>query len=232
MTKLAVVTVTNGQRPVWFSQCKQSITQALPENAEHVVIPCPNPPLVEATRWEALKLAEYVAFVDDDDLVINDSLNKLLVAIETTGCAVAFTDEQRVDETGNIVCLEPIRKRVSYNDISISILGCHHLAMIRTSVVPKHLWTVATDLGGGIEWLMKAATALSGGAARLPIRGYQWRQHAGALHLTNAWRTSFVKVLPKVRHFLKAYQPTQQEIPIFDPSRNVHEMEASKCQIR
>ena len=232
MTKLAVVTLTSRQRPKWFEQCRQSVLEALPENAEHVVVFCPRPSMVESARWESLSLADYVAFVDDDDLVINNSLNKLLFALETTNCGIAFTDEQRIDETGNIVCLEPVRKRVSYNDVAISVLGCHHLAMLKTAAVPKHLWQVALEFGGGIEWLIKASTALTNGAVRLPMQGYQWRQHSKALHLTEAWKTPFVKALPQVHRFLKSYQPTQQEIPVFDLSRNVYEMEASKCQIR
>lgn len=216
MKKLAVVTLTRNARPEWFELCKASVLQALPLEAEHIVVQCPSYEDVEVARWEALKLAEYIAFVDDDDLVINDSINKLLKAIEQTGCGVAFTDEQRVDANGKPHdANRPVRSRVTYMDIATGVLGCHHLAVVRTSAVPPEAWIEAQKIGAGIDWLINATAALTHGAVRVPIYGYQWRHHGGSFHMTTEWKTSFNAGMPTLRKFLRSYEPSLDAVPIF-----------------
>lgn len=216
MKKLAIVTLTRGARPEWFELCKASVAKALPKDAEHVVVQCPTYADVEVARWESLKLAEYIAFVDDDDLVINDSINKLLAAIEKTGCGVAFTDEQRIDANGKpFEENKPVRSRVTYMDIATGVLGCHHLAVIRTSAVPPEAWVEAQKVGAGIDWLINATAALTHGAVRVPIYGYQWRHHSSGFHMTTDWKNAFNNGMAGLRKFLRGYEPKTDEVPIF-----------------
>jgi len=181
---LRIITRTRGSGAApWIHSALESIRLYSPVGATSVIVECVDAAAAFRQAWEQVRKSEFVAFVDDDDLVINDSLNKCLdVMLSTEDCGLVFTDDQRIDEQGKPCDRSVPRRRVTYQDIMNGPRAAHHVAVIRTSAVPATLWEDCTSKGC-IDWMIKASAALSQGAIYLPIFGYQWRQHGGAMHL-------------------------------------------------
>lgn len=213
--KLAIITFTNGQRDKWLELTSKSIADCLPVDSEHIILQCKSPKNLEPMRLECLKIAKYIAFVDDDDLIVNNSLNNCLNVLETTGVGVSFTDEQRVDQLGIPLSSEVnIRTGITYRDVSKHPTFIHHLAMINTQAVPSEIATYSKEIGIGAEWLIKASAALTNEAVHLKQIGYQWRQHESAHHNSNQWVDGYATSMVKLRHCLQKYcAPITKIIP-------------------
>lgn len=178
--KLAIVTLSLPGREVELDRCKASVAADLPEGAEHIVLPAVKPANFIQSRFDAFKLAEYVCFVDDDDIVLNGSITKCLQALEDTRVGIAFTNERLVRKSGSFV-----RERTgqrSYEQLFESPWLFHHLVMYNTSKIPKVDPGALSKNASGGEWLATCITAMMAGAVHLPIIGYEWTVHAGGLH--------------------------------------------------
>lgn len=184
MRDLAVVTLTNNTRTQWLEQCVESVKRFLPDSAQHYVVRCSTMAEYAGVRLEALRLARYVAFVDDDDVVINDSLNLCLNAVKSETCAVAFCDEEVIDENRKAISHLPVRKGLKYGDIISSVRTIHHLAVVETSAVISDMKKLLDELSchSCVDWLVCGTAALQGGAVHVPVKGYQWRMHKSNMH--------------------------------------------------
>ena len=211
MMKLAVVTLTRGDHHQWFDAMAESVATALPEGAEHIILQCTAHEHIEPMRWGCFELAEYVAFVDDDDLVLNNSLRLCLNALELNpDVAVAFTDERYIDAEGNTINSphDPDR-RLQYEHMYMSPQTVHHLVMIRSSAVDREGQRLNEILGIGGEWLMKVGAAIKGGAIHVPIEGYAWRRHDGQHSSADVWKAAYGNRL----HLLVTYLAAQIRQP-------------------
>jgi hypothetical protein len=205
--KLAVVThIRPGVRNRWFDKCQASVAQALPLDGAHHIIECGSPLELEQARWEALKLAEYVCFVDDDDYVLNESIEACLAALEARpNIGVAFTDERYISEEGDEVpSRHPDNRVLRYRDIAQSAQTVHHLSLMRTSKVNWAAKALSDKYGAYADWLVKGGTALNAGCVHVPIRGYAWRQRADQMSHTQAWNSKFDGSLHVIRGYLAA----------------------------
>lgn len=213
--KLAVITFTNGQRAKWLELTSKSISDCLPPDSEHIILQCKSPKDLEPMRLECLKIAKYITFVDDDDLVVNNSLINCLNVLETTNVGVAFTDEQQVDTLGNPLSTDLIiRSGITYRDVSKHPTFIHHLAMINTQAVPSEIITYSNEIGIGAEWLIKASAALTNKAIHVKQIGYQWRQHDSSHHNSNQWVNGYTSSMTKLRNCLQKYcEPITKIIP-------------------
>jgi hypothetical protein len=184
MSELAVVTMTNGRRPEWLALCVDSVRRNLPPGAVHVIVDCPSLAEFAKTKLSTLKLAKYIAFVDDDDLVINDSIRRCLEAVKEEKVAVAFTDEVTVDVNGKVTDPQPLRRGLRYTDVVLSVRTIHHLAVLETARVHHQVPQLVRNMDAlsGLDWLMVASAALQGSAVHVPIQGYQWRIHPQNQH--------------------------------------------------
>jgi hypothetical protein len=179
MTKLVVVTHTR-RTSKWLQDCINSVQADLPEDARHAIIYCDD---FESSRLAALNLAEYIAFVDDDDLVYPGALRLCLQALEATGAGVAFTDQEVIDASGKTTHVDT--RKVSKMHIVSSPMAIHHLAVIRTSAVSAEVHDISKKLGVGVDWMIKASAALQHGAVHVPIIGYKWRLHPDQHSIAN-----------------------------------------------
>lgn len=184
MQELAVVTLTNGLRSEWLEGCVDSVRRALPPGAVHHILKCPSIADFAQTKKASLSLAKYVVYVDDDDLVINDSIRRCLEAVKEEKVAVAFTDEVLIDELGHVLESLPLRQNLCYQDIAMAVRTVHHTALFETAQVHRQFAELIsnTHLCSGVDWLIVATAALQSGAVHIPIRGYQWRLHPDNQH--------------------------------------------------
>jgi hypothetical protein len=213
---LAVVTFTRYQNPDYMEQTVQSVGK-LPAGAVHHFIYC-EPEDYERKRWECRTLADYLCFVDDDDIVINDSINQCWnECLMNPDVGVVFTAQQFVDAQGQIIPNEVIGSHgcspVTYEDVSMYSQTLHHLAVIRTSAIHSQCLNLAQFAGSGIDWLMKGSAALTHGALHCRYYGYQWRQHAQSQSRSKDWLSNFMANGHLLQRFLHACQLQTGPIP-------------------
>lgn len=179
MNELAVVTLTRNDRKDWLTLCLDSVRANLPPNAKHHVLICPNIEDYLKARIASFSLAKYVVNVDDDDIVVNDSIRICLEAIKQEKVAVAFTDEILINEYGETLEKSPIRENLSYEDVAKVIRTIHHLALFDTSKLHNERLPFNNILktASVIDWFTVASAALHEGAVHVPLHGYKWRQH-------------------------------------------------------
>lgn len=208
MTKLKVITHTRFARPDLLKRCEQSVKEALPPGAEHLIIECWRD-WAEA-RLLAATSHELVAFVDDDDEIHKDSLRLCLEALQS-GLGAACTDEVSVDSTG------AERKSTylkTYEGVAKHPRAVHHLCVFRGHLVDPYALELHHKFGVGVDWFIKASVVLQHGCVHIPIDGYRWHQHSGQMTrehqalnarfihemsqaIRERWSTSFTGPLPK-----------------------------------
>lgn len=180
-SKVAIVTFTDGTRSKLIEKCKASVAADLPEGAVHYIVPVKGLPFYAQQRQEALLLGDFVAFVDDDDTVMNNAISLCLKAITSENYGIAFTDEAIVEADGKTSF---IRQGVrTYENIREWGTAIHHLTMIRSSAVKDDLIQLRGRIQGVDAWIIRSAIKAAG-AIHIPVIGYNWTQSANSLSKT------------------------------------------------
>lgn len=148
---LIVVTQTRFTRPEWLEQCKESVAAALPPGAVHLILNSPSEHW-STLRHEATQASEFVAFVDDDDIIDPLSLKLLLKALQTSNAGMACTNESTADiDLKNIKPMPDVPK--IYERIRTQPRELHHLRMYRASAIDKTSLDLNNEIGCGIDGL-------------------------------------------------------------------------------
>lgn len=195
MDKLTVHTLTDGRNRGWLRESIESVRVNLPAGSFHVVSELTD---YQYDIWAGYRYNDYYAAVDADDLVINDSLNLCIRALQETGAGIAFTYEGQIDENGDDLGVN--HRAVTYCQIACHPRSLHHLAVFRTECVDDRVWELARGFGFGIDWMTKAWVALNHGAVQVPVVGYKWRRHrSGMSHLEEP---KFREHMPEIRRIM------------------------------
>lgn len=210
---LTVVTHTNPKAGRDISKCIESVKVALPPHSRHVLIDLDaDYSEFQEARYAAMALDEIVVMVDDDDYISPDSLKLCLQALNETNAGLAFTYEVMVRTDGTHVC-NP--RRVSYEMIANHPQIVHQMCAIRTSCVTNRSIDICRKYGIGIEWLMKAESAIFNNAVQIPIKGYYWVQHHKQRHREKSWQDGFRNNLASVSNEIKSWSPSKDLIPLW-----------------
>lgn len=203
---IAIITHTRQHAP-WLKGCVDSVRANMPAGGLHHVIVDTGD--MAQMRWDACQLDEFVAFVDDDDLVVNDAIAKCIDALQRTGAGVAFTDQLYIDVAGNPLAIDdrPIR----YRDVMMTPQAIHHLAVMRRSALDPLVLEMANEIGWGIDWLLKSYAALRHGAVHVPIVGYHWRQHRDQESVLK--RAQFHQAVPLLRACIGTWLTKDGPVP-------------------
>ncbi len=223
MAQLTVVTHTRGDRPELLRQCCASVEAQLPSGAQHIVIQVDSqgdPNVLMKARLDALALGDIVAFVDDDDYLINDVLTLAYDAIVAHNAGLCFTGERLVDFLGT-----PIRDSDVNGPKFLSMLAihpniAHHLCLIRSSSVSPSCWSKIDDYGPALEWMIKGSAGLSTeSTVFVPQIGYCWRQHPNSLSKSRSWPDLYSPDLfSKVSNDLRSMLVSDKRIPAYTGS--------------
>lgn len=206
-----VVTVTSRPGHPWLREAVASVAQTIPPSCEHVVVQSSGDPLDwNRDLWGACQEADAVAIVDDDDIVLPGAVTLCAQALATHQCGLAFTDEQEIDAQGNPL-REGMRRSRRLMDLAMHPRSIHHLAMFRPSFVPPSALGLANECGRGLDWLMRAAAGLRGGAVRVPMIGYQWRRHGGQDSTSGA--DLYAAAMPALRRLTRSWMAYDAAIP-------------------
>ena len=199
--RLAVITLTRGNRPAYMAECTRSIAESLPADSRHIVSTCIHVGF-QRRRFETTveSGAQYVAWVDDDDVVVGNALARCVEALDKTGAGLAFTHEGRMDAAGMMrVAADTTPRAITRRDIAMHPRSAHHLAVVRRACLPPVLLDQCESIGTGIDWMMRAYAGLVHGAVQVPSIGYLWRDHAGQESQTPEWNAQYAEAMPKLR---------------------------------
>jgi glycosyltransferase involved in cell wall biosynthesis len=171
---IKIVTHTRGTG-LWIDQCVKSVEAARVPNMSHDILMLTDPSSHAYARWAALQSADFVGFVDDDDVIIPGAIERCMSALQATGAGVAFTGQLGVDANGAVVS-EYHRARF-LKDAALNPQAIHHFSLIRRDALCAQAIAAAVRIGVGVDWLCKANAAMRMGAVHVPMIGYHWRIH-------------------------------------------------------
>lgn len=206
-----IVTVTSRPANPWFAEALASVARELPFGMQHVVVHSSGGAAAwNRDLWDACQGADAVAIVDDDDLVLPGAIAACLAALQSAGVGLAFTDEEEVDEAGHHLC-DGVRRGRTLMDLAMHPRCVHHLAIFRPEHAPWEALALANECGRGLDWLLRAAAGLRGGAVRVPMLGYQWRRHAGQDSSTDGG--TYTRAMPALRQMTRSWLRYDAPIP-------------------
>jgi len=210
---LVVVTHTHKDWKRDLTQVIASVKDALPSNSRHEIIE------VEdgynnfiSARHSSCNLGDIVVFVDDDDYIPKDSLHIVKQAIEHTGAGIAFTREATIHENGRQTINLPA---TMYDMIVLHPQAIHHMTAFNTKHIHDRSLELSMKHGSGIEWIMRADAAYSGGAVYIPVVGYYWVQHNEQHHKQLYSQQFFGVNMQPIRRELEMWQNRRGPIPSY-----------------
>lgn len=159
---------------------------------------------------------DYFCFVDDDDIVEENSFINCVQALEMTNAQLAFTNERKVDNYGNVKYSSAIRS-IDYEEITFHPRSIHHLTVMKKSVIGNDAYSLSLKYGQGYEWFLKAELGLKGGAIHIPYVGYSWRQHNNNFSHRKEWERPFIENMVEMTKDLKKWQSYHGKIPFWYP---------------
>lgn len=223
---LTIVTMTANKRPAWLAQCAGSIRAQEIDGAVHSIVGCPSLADWSTTRLRSLEVGtEFVAFVDDDDVVLSGSLGFCCQALKDTGAGVAFTREALIYADGSMGSTHGKTAPATLGPVGRFPHAIHHLAVMRRSAIDFEQVRAAhrglEPSGAGLDWLIKANAAAHGGAVHIPLIGYGWRQHREQLHTSPQRMQTFHRAIDRLRLDMGAWFEGRQDeaIPVWHPRR-------------
>jgi hypothetical protein len=167
----------------------------------------------------------YFCFVDDDDVVVNDSLRLCVEALDATGAGCAFTAQMLVDVNGN---RDPQRYRddspiqirpVDYFEATVHPQVIHHLCVMRREAIDLDACLALFDqYKTGAEWIMKISSMWKYSAVQVPIIGYHWRMHENNHHKEASFRDPYVGRIRRLGTDLSHFQQHRGRIPQYLPN--------------
>lgn len=172
----SIVTFTKGERPELLQKCIDSVQRCKPSGSVHHVLEVHEDWV--GARVRALELGDVVAFVDDDDTVVNNSLSVCYEALQQTGAGLVFTDEAQVDLDGNVLQVRDGPRW--YAEVKQRPWRIHHLSLIRTSAVVGDFSKFSQSTKQR-DWLIRTFALNHSGAVHVPIIGYNWLRHPGQM---------------------------------------------------
>jgi hypothetical protein len=204
--KAAVVTPWDGKHEDLLSQCLKS-TQA--SKIPHLVIRCGQD--WENKIFELRDVADVVLWVDADDVVYEDAIERCIYALENSDVGVAYTDEAVIDIAGTV--LKTNTGPRSLLDIASHPNCVHHLVATRAHTIdlePLKVFEAYADFnapnrGCPLDWLMRARSACRYGLVHVPMVGYGWRRRPEQISSDRGFASHFATVLPQVRQHVRSW---------------------------
>lgn len=213
---LTVITHTRVDRPELLARCKDSVSKALPKDAEHLIIECKDESTWAKARLDAALNTDLVAFVDDDDFVHPDAFNLCLAALEQSNLGAACTFDCTVDIQGNKL-RESTGER-TYFSSALHPRVVHHLCVMRSNLIDKKSLDLHNKFGVGIDWFMRQSVVQQHGCITVPMIGYYWTEHPG--QHTSKTRRIYGPNIGDMSKLIRQTWPAKynSKLPIFDMS--------------
>jgi len=187
--KRAVVTLVRKGGDPFLQECMDSVKLS---GNQHIIIEC-------GKEWgqvlyEMKDIADSVAWVDSDDYVIPEVMNKAFELMEKTQVGVVFTDEKVMQDNKIIFTREGERNINLLRRFPFTI---HHLSITRRGSVSPRAKKCIDLMETCYDWPIRLDAAINYGVKRLPEIGYVWRRHPAQETITNKYLGKSLDVVRK-----------------------------------
>lgn len=168
--KRAVVTLTRKGGDPFLDECIASVAAS---GNPHIILECGDE--WGQVLYQMKDCADAVAWVDSDDYVYPDVMNKAFELMEQTQVGVVYTDEE-VWQDGKVVFTKAVDQDLKFfRKFPFTV---HHLAITRKGSISERALKCIDQMNTIYDWPMRLDAAVNFGIKRLPKVGYAWRKHA------------------------------------------------------
>lgn len=168
--KRAVVTLVRKGGDPYLQECMDSVSKS---GNRHIIVECG--PEWGQVLYDMRDVADSVAWVDSDDYVYPDVLNRAFELMEKTQVGVVYTDEEVMQDNKIIFTRKGERPVNLLRKFPFTI---HHLSITRKGSVSPRAKKCIDLMDTCYDWPIRLDAAINHGVAHLPEVGYVWRKHA------------------------------------------------------
>jgi hypothetical protein len=172
--KRIVITPWDGKNPELLKQCKDSVRES---GIPHLIVRCG--PDWEQKMFNVRDMADYVAWVDSDDIVYPGALQAAFELAEKTQAGLIYSDELHIDINGDEI--GRTEGECALMHMITSPQAVHHLTVTKKGSISNRVIEVYNKSGCPIDWAMRIAAATHSGAVHLPMLAYGWRHHGNQI---------------------------------------------------
>lgn len=145
------------------------------DGCKHKIVVCSKPTDFNRLRYESSLCDEFVAFVDDDDVIAENALQICVDKLLIHDADLMFTDEYLLWEA-NESLTDGRRGRRTYEEIASSPIAAHHLVTYKSSMIQSLCLDMANEFNIGIEWFITNCCMRNGKTIHIPLALYTWTQ--------------------------------------------------------
>lgn len=167
--KRAVVTLVRKGGDPYLDECIASVRAS---GNPHIIQECGDE--WGQVLYQMKDIADSVAWVDSDDYVYPEVMNKAFELMEETQVGVVYTDEELVRD-GKILFKRTGSKSV--DEFRKAPFAIHHLAITRKGAVSERALKCINQMHTVYDWPIRLDAAVNFGTKHLPKVGYVWRRH-------------------------------------------------------
>lgn len=202
MPNVRIVTLVPTDRAggPWLEECVDSAIG----QGHHVLTDVPPGEFFRA-RKAMYRAGGLVACLDYDDRLLPGAVAACEAALGKCRAGVAFTWQARITEEG--AQYKVLDQPVTRQHLAAIPESVHHLAVIRSSLLPECLFDLAEAVAPlCVDWIVKAYLAFKFGAVQVPMVGYEWRIHTGQTvqNHKEAWDVQ----IPLARSLIRTWMPS------------------------
>jgi hypothetical protein len=174
---LLVLTPWDGNNEHLLERCISSVKTS---GIEHRIIEC-------GLDWELIMYsmrndADYIAWVDADDIVYPGAAEEAFRTIEKYNVGLVYTDECRIDESDRRLKISTSGPKTMWDLVSHPTC-VHKLTVTKKNTITDRVLTVHKETKCPLDWAMRVDAAINNGMSHVPIMGYGWRVHPTKQHL-------------------------------------------------
>lgn len=167
-----VYTLTSNERQRLLDRCCRSVVKQWSPD-KYSIIECPTRYALFSQRISCIDRHQFTTFVDDDDIVINDSINVCMNVIDRTRVGVVATNQLLCDIGLQVTRAESLTVQKLYENVVKTPQELHHLTVLNRDYLDKNWLLEQLPLVGSLfDWLLRISLSYVGGAVHVPIHGY------------------------------------------------------------
>ena len=193
-----VITPHDGKNIELLARCVASVKES---GIEHLVVRCGSD--WELQMYELRNSADYVAWVDADDIVYPGALQAAFNLAEETQAGLVYTNEAQIDKDDKILRVNSGKKTLF--DLASHPRSIHHLSVTKKNSITDRILPVFEQTKCPLDWAMRVDAAVNCGLAHLDMIGYGWRSHGNQITDSREFQSHMIKELPAMRRIFREW---------------------------
>jgi hypothetical protein len=148
--------------------------------------------------------ADFIAWVDADDIVYPGALISSFDAIEEHNVGLVYTDECRIDINSQQLNISTSGQKTMWDLVSHP--GCiHHLTVTKKGAITTRALDAYCRRNAPLDWAMRVDAGVSCGIWHNPVLGYGWRYRPGQITSDRDHQQSLRNSIPPARQLFREW---------------------------